>query len=327
MSDDPVRMLRAAIGVLRRHRRQASGDRWLWDCYREGLRHWRSYYGPAALEFAQKHRRTRGLRLTGWRETFAIVRHAHRTTRPARMIIWAVGTTRNEADIIRANVLHHQSQGVSHFLWLDNGSTDGTTDVLDELRQSVSLEWRLHTDSFRQDVLLTALAREAFVRGADWVLPLDADEFWYAPQGSLRQVLKRTDAGALRVQLVNFVQRRDQLTAAAAGLLTMNRRPPEPIGPIDRLEELVNSRRIGFVEILYPAKWIARTCPLLEVGWGNHTLYGSLAPAVDTDAIVCLHAPLRSRATLENKVDSGRRFEDVREDLREAWHVRRLETR
>ena len=59
------------------------------------------------------------------------------------------------------------------------------------------------------------------------------------------------------------------------------------------------------------------------MGWGNHTLYGSLAPAVDTDAIVCLHAPLRSRATLENKVDSGRRPEDVRALLREAWHVRR----
>lgn len=239
------------------------------------------------------------------------------------MNIWAIGVVRNEADIIRANVLHHHAQGVSHFLWLDNRSSDGTTDVLDDLRSLVSLEWRSHEGGFRQDVLLTALAQEAFVRGADWIVPIDADEFWYAPEGSLRQALEGTGAGALRVQVVNFVQRRERHARSADALLTMTRRTESAIGESDRAECLVDSGAAAFVEIRYPGKWIIRASPSAEISWGSHAIYGAQGPVLDTTDIVCLHAPLRSKETLERKVDDGRPHDELHEYLSEAWHVRR----
>ena len=47
-------------------------------------------------------------------------------------MIFAVMMVRNEADIIRINLLHHLASGIDHVLVVDNGSTDGTAAVLKE---------------------------------------------------------------------------------------------------------------------------------------------------------------------------------------------------
>ena len=43
---------------------------------------------------------------------------------------------RNEADIIEDNLRYHRAQGVDFFIALDNGSTDGTLEILESLRAS-----------------------------------------------------------------------------------------------------------------------------------------------------------------------------------------------
>jgi glycosyltransferase involved in cell wall biosynthesis len=237
--------------------------------------------------------------------------------------IWAIGTTRNEADIIRTNVLHHLSQGIDRFLILDNGSTDGTTDLLAELARGFPVEWRRHVGHFRQRELLTRLAREAFVRGADWVISVDADEFWYAPRGTMRTVLETVSAGALCVQLVNFVQRREQLLNTWDALLHMTYRPADPFGPIDQAVALIESEQISFVEHRYVPKWICRAGAGLEIEWGMHWARGLAGPLQDSSAIVCLHAPLRSRVVLESKTDLARPVEELEEYLGVCWHLRR----
>jgi glycosyltransferase involved in cell wall biosynthesis len=237
--------------------------------------------------------------------------------------LWAVGIVRNEADILRVTVRHHLKQGVDRFLFLDNESTDGTPELLDQLTRLAPLEWRRHPGHFRQHELLTLLAQEAYLRGADWVLPLDADEFWWAPDSTIRSVLERTAAGALRIQLITFVQRREQIADTTGGLLTMTRRVEQPIGSVDEIAALVDSNEIAFVEHKYAPKWLPRARASLAIGWGNHTLTGAKEPLADCNEIVCLHAAIRSRAVLERKVDAARPAEDLAEYLTQAWHVRR----
>ena len=168
------------------------------------------------------------------------------------MTIFGLMCVRNEADILEPNIRYHLALGIDRILAIDNGSEDETPRVLSCLARSLPVGWCRRAGEFRQSDLLSDLALEAYLEGADWIVPIDADEFWHSRGRPLREILGETTAGALMASMVNYVQRRGQTTSSAAALLTMTRRPPRPRGPIARIEEQVTSRQIGFVEIEYP---------------------------------------------------------------------------
>jgi hypothetical protein len=240
-------------------------------------------------------------------------------------MIFAVMMVRNERDILPVNLRYHLESGIDHILIADNGSTDGTAAILEEFAATERVHVFARPGPFHQADTTTELAREAFLRGARWVLPIDADEFWHVPNGCLRDVLgDAPDTGALEVQVVNFVQRREQEALDVRGLLTMTRRVQAPVGGAGEAAELVESGRIAFVEIRYPPKYVSRACIALHIGQGNHQVSGTDGPVRSSDAIVCLHAPLRARDALAiGKVEQGRRVEEVNHYLQQAWHVRR----
>jgi hypothetical protein len=237
--------------------------------------------------------------------------------------LWAVGIVRNEADLLALNVRYHLDQGVSQFLFLDNGSTDGTVEILEQLASWAPVEWRSHSGPFHQQELVTQLALEAYARGAQWILPLDADEFWHAPGATVASVLERSGEGALRAQVVNFIQHRDEGETGARALLSMTRRVARPVGDPETIESLVESQAIGYIEHRYMPKWLVRATPEMTIAWGNHYVRGVREPALDTDEVVVLHAPLRSRSSLVQKVDGDRPPGDLDEYLVRAWHIRR----
>src|SRR5436309_15500717 len=80
---------------------------------------------------------------------------------------------RNEVDIIRLNVLYHFGLGIDRFLIVDNGSSDGTDQVLEELSRQGRVQWTSDSGPYRQAEITTELAREAFRGGADWVVPIE----------------------------------------------------------------------------------------------------------------------------------------------------------
>jgi len=178
---------------------------------------------------------------------------------------------------------------------------------------------------FLQSAMASDVAREAFLRGADWVIPIDADEFWHVPDGTLRDVLDASgDAGVLEAEVVNFVQHRSQDELASGAILTMTRRPPGPIGESGEADRLVESGQIAFVEICYPPKCISRGSIALQIAQGNHSATGTYGPARATTAIRCLHAPLRARAALaRQKLDRGRPAAEIEDYLRHTWQLRR----
>ncbi len=230
---------------------------------------------------------------------------------------------RNEADILRVNLLHHLSSGIDRFLVVDNGSSDGTDRILHDLARGGRVRWTYDSGLYRQAEITTELAREASREGADWVIPIDADEFWLAREGDLRRVLERTPAGALRVQVINFVQRRDQIQATPGALIYMTRRAPLPIGPLKRVRELVESEQYAYVEVMYQPKWISRAGREIEIAMGDHAVEGIPGVQTDTEEILCLHAPLRARSALEAKAREGGRFLQVGLGPEQWWQARR----
>ncbi|GMU72408.1 MAG: glycosyltransferase family 2 protein [Betaproteobacteria bacterium PRO3] len=93
--------------------------------------------------------------------------------------VWSVSLVRNEIDIVEAFVRHNASL-LDGMAIVDHGSTDGTLDVLAELaREKLPiLVIRSAAPGYLQERMTTAIARDVFRQAhADFVLPLDADEF------------------------------------------------------------------------------------------------------------------------------------------------------
>ena len=90
-------------------------------------------------------------------------------------MIAAVTTTRDEADIIEASARCLLDQGVDLILAIDS-STDGTAEILRGLGAEVTL---VDDEVHHQPYWMNQLAAEAHGRGAHWIIPWDADEFWF----------------------------------------------------------------------------------------------------------------------------------------------------
>jgi hypothetical protein len=89
----------------------------------------------------------------------------------------AISMVKDEEDVIRDSVTWMMHQ-VDHVLVADNLSTDGTRAILDELGVDVLED---PDPAYRQSEKMTALAQAAVVQyGADWIVPFDADELWFA---------------------------------------------------------------------------------------------------------------------------------------------------
>ena len=105
---------------------------------------------------------------------------------------------RNEADLIEAFVRHNLAI-LDHLVVVDHGSVDGTTEILVALAaEGLALAVEHDPDlAQRQPERLTRVAREAFARGADVVVPLDGDEFLkVADRSAFERFLARVPADA-----------------------------------------------------------------------------------------------------------------------------------
>lgn len=221
------------------------------------------------------------------------------------MLVYGISMIRNEADLMRLSIPYHFRLGIDRRLIVDNGSIDGTGEVLKELSsRDPRIRWTRDEGPYRQSEIHTELAREAYREGADWVVQIDADEFWYAPGGDFRGVLARSKAGVLRASFLNFIQRRGQTESSPGALLHMTKRAAAPVA---RAQDLVEARQIAFVEKLPPPKCVSRPTAEITIETGNHKVYEANGPIEDTDELLCLHAPIRSRAALEERVRTANR--------------------
>lgn len=97
-----------------------------------------------------------------------------------------IARVKNEGDIIEA-FIRHSICHLDKLIVIDHASNDRTSTILDCLiTEGMPLEVH-RSDAFEtQGDALTRLMRQAFSRdGADWVIPLDADEFLETEDGSL----------------------------------------------------------------------------------------------------------------------------------------------
>jgi glycosyltransferase involved in cell wall biosynthesis len=117
---------------------------------------------------------------------------------------------RNEADILDAQLAFHLNAGVDFVIAIDNGSDDGTTEILESYARDGHVELTREERDYNQAEWVTEMARRAATEfGADWVINSDADEFYWPRGGTLKDVLWAvpTRYGGVRGMLRNFVPR------------------------------------------------------------------------------------------------------------------------
>lgn len=199
---------------------------------------------------------------------------------------------RDEADIVRSHLAFHLNAGVDFVVVTDNGSVDGTSDVLAEYeRAGVARVLREPVGEFRQREWQSRMARLAAAEhGADWVINSDVDEFWWPRGGSLADVLGEIPG---RYGVVQSLVRHFPPTA-------------DDEGPFH--ERLVHRlcERAPVNDPLSPwrpfRKVVHRAHPDATVIEGGHEVRGvDLQPLRGWYPIECLHFPMRSRAQVAAK--------------------------
>lgn len=95
------------------------------------------------------------------------------------MEIFAIMLVKDEADIVQA-VLKSASEWATKIFVLDNGSTDGTWEMIQSMRNDIIVPWkqdlRPYTNGMRADVFNHF--RSVAKPGDWWCFKLDADEFY-----------------------------------------------------------------------------------------------------------------------------------------------------
>ncbi len=212
---------------------------------------------------------------------------------------------RDEIDIIDQNIAFHLAAGVDHVIVTDNGSEDGTRDVLAEYeRAGIATVLDEPRRDFAQGEWVTRmalLARDRF--GADWILNNDADEFWAAPSADLKSHLAQDDdvLACVRHHMVSPYDASDETPWPERALYRATR-PPPLVRPKDFLTEPLGR---PFFYFLARPKVLVRASGLTSISQGNHGASFEHAARPATSDIVIHHYPFRSVAQFERKVRQG----------------------
>jgi hypothetical protein len=210
------------------------------------------------------------------------------------MKIIATLLVRDEEDIIAENLEHHLKHGVSNFIVTNHNSTDNTLAIIKSYPQVLQIIEK-HDEAYLQWSWVTQMAKMAAEYNPDWIVHLDADEFWYG-----FEILAKVPSN------IALIKSSSSLTPSRSNGLSC--REFRPLNTYELLEKFHKEKYQYYITSqhrpLKGCKIVHRPTQNITVFQGNHDA------SIDgqhgfTNQIKIDHYPIRSYAHFEKKVKNG----------------------
>jgi hypothetical protein len=211
------------------------------------------------------------------------------------MKVACISIMRNEADILESFVRYHL-QIADQMIIISHRSADGSREILNNLKQEgLNIEVQEETSlEFQQGPSMTRIMKRAVdTYGADWIVPLDADEFIAAPkQGSVRTILEQLP--------------HDKITKVSYwSYVPMPSDNPQEPNVLKRIQHHRTSENKQHEKIIIPRFMAMKKHGFIAAG--NHGFvkrrFGKQKefPSLHTDQLVLAHYPVRSERQIMSK--------------------------
>lgn len=235
------------------------------------------------------------------------------------MKIVAISIIRNEADILETFVRYHL-QIVDQMIVINHRSADSSSKILHDLKgEGLSIEVLEETSIEQpQGRALTRIMNKAvYDYNADWILPLDADEFLTAcDEEKIRKILEEASDD----KIINVPWRTYVPVASDSKELNV----------LKRIQHYRNIEDPQYYKVIVPRSIALKNAAILP---GNHAVVRNTffrkrkkLPTVLTDQLVLSHFPVRSSNQIITKAFVGWLSNLAKPDKGkgEAFHLKQL---
>jgi glycosyltransferase involved in cell wall biosynthesis len=231
----------------------------------------------------------------------------------------AAGVTqvRNEIEVIDFTIWAHLDQGVDLILISDNGSTDGTLELLQDLSKNDERIILYRNDGpYLQEQEISFLASEAYRMSCDWVIPFDGDEIWIS-KNKLINDLSEINASAINIEVENFIQNKNYSKMYDENYLTVNWKVPKNYSTAGRIE--IENKTRSSIEIEWIPKNIIKTSSNLRIMAGAHSYTNQDQNIINDNNFRIMQVPIRSYEHLVRKAEHGIRLKEAGFPYLHGW--------
>ena len=238
------------------------------------------------------------------------------------MKVAGISQVRNEIEVIDFAIWHHLDQGLDRLFISDNGSTDGTLEVIREWSERDDRVVLYNNDGpFHQERALTLMAQMAYEDGCAWCIPFDGDELWLSDNGLKTDIMSLDDyEDGVRVHLVNFIQNYNHSTLPYEIYSSVKWKIPDSINYATQVE--VEYKLRSMLEFRWDRKHILKLSDNLYIGEGSHTAAPSFRfIRCDDPRWKVYHVPIRSYTHMIRKAENGLRIKEAGYPYGYGWEA------